>query len=70
MYLLNDIENGSESLMCLIIFFMIKKKKMYVNEVHCKLLHEQTKVVILSSNFEKSCVNIFMKFNKINTLKY
>lgn len=27
MYLLNDIENGSENLMCLIIFFMIKKKK-------------------------------------------
>lgn len=70
MYLLNDIENGSESLMCLIIFFMIKKKKMYVNEVHCKLLHEQTKVVILCSNFEKGCVNIFMKFNKINTSKY
>lgn len=40
MYLLNDIENGSESLMCLIIFFMVKKKKMYVNEVYCKLLYE------------------------------
>lgn len=40
MYLLNDIENGSESLMCLIIFFTIKKKTMYVNEVYCKLLYE------------------------------